>query len=106
MKWGYRALFAVLYTYEVRHGLRTPRQWITRWAPPSENHTERYLDFVCRRVGISPDERQSTLDRGVMIPFAAAMSEMENGEKAVWEDVEAGWELFFADFGPKSTKKR
>ena len=29
-----------------------------------------------------------------MIPVVAAMSQMENGVKAVWEDVEAGWRLF------------
>lgn len=106
MEWGYRALFTVLYTYEVRHGLRTPRQWISRWAPPSENHTEAYLRFVCERVGIAPDSRLSTLDRKIMIPFAAAMSEMENGVEAIEEEVVAGWELFFVDFGPKSAKKR
>ncbi len=105
-KWGYRALFVVLYTYEIRHRLRTPRQMISRWAPPTENHTETYIRFVCEQTGLSPDTPISALDPKIMLPFGAAISEMENGEKASWEDLEAGWELFFRDYGPKSTKKR
>lgn len=106
MKWGYRALFVVLYTYQVRHGLRSPRQLISRWAPPTENHTEGYLRFVCAQTGLEPEAPISTLDRETMLPFAAAMSRMENGLEPQSEELEAGWRLFFDDFGPKSTKKR
>ena len=44
--WGYRAVFMLLHTYRVRHGLRTIREMISRWAPPSENHTEAYIRAV------------------------------------------------------------
>lgn len=106
LKWGYRALFVVLYTYQLRHKLHTPREMISRWAPPSENRTEEYIRFVCERTGLDPDTPISTLDSKTMLPLGAAISEIENGEKAVWEDLEAGWGLFFHDFGPKSIKKR
>ena len=39
LAWGYRAVFVLLHTYRVRHGLRTVRGMISRWAPPVENHT-------------------------------------------------------------------
>ena len=38
--WGYRAIFVLLDTYRRRHGLRSLREMISRWAPPSENRTE------------------------------------------------------------------
>ncbi len=44
LEWGYRAVFVVLHTYRVRHGLDTVAQMIARWAPPSENRT----DGACR----------------------------------------------------------
>jgi hypothetical protein len=34
----------------------TLRQMISIYAPPSENETQRYLDFVCNALGLSPDE--------------------------------------------------
>ena len=36
LAWGYRAVFVLLHTYRVRHGLRTVRGMISRWAPPVE----------------------------------------------------------------------
>ena len=46
LAWGYRAVFVLLHTYRVRHGLRTVRGMISRWAPPVENHTEAYIRAV------------------------------------------------------------
>ena len=31
LAWGYRAVFVLLHTYRVRHGLRTVRGMISRW---------------------------------------------------------------------------
>lgn len=99
MEWGYRALFTLLHTYRVRYGLTTLAAFIARWAPPSENSTDAYLRFVAERTGIGADAPLDTLSRKDMIPVAAAMSEVENGVKADWREVERGWELFFEDFG-------
>lgn len=47
MTWGVRALLVTLRTYVVKHHLRTVREIITRWAPPSDgNNTEKYIKFV------------------------------------------------------------
>lgn len=92
--WGYRAIFMLLHTYQVRHRLNTLRQMIGRYAPPSENDTDAYLEFVTRRTGIAADERVDTLSRLHMVPVAGAISRMENGVEAVMDDVEAGWTLF------------
>lgn len=93
MAWGYRAMFVVLHTYS-RNGYRTLRQMITRYAPPVENHTERYIALVSRRADVFADVPLDTLDPAVMIPVVAAMSRMENGREAVDSDVREGWRLF------------
>lgn len=94
MAYGYRAMFVLLDTYHRRYGLTTIRQMISRWAPPTENFTEGYIRFVAQRTGIRPDETLDSRSLRDMIPIVAAMSEIENGAKAVMSDVEEGWRLF------------
>lgn len=94
MAYGYRAMFVLLDTYHRRYGLTTIRGMISRWAPPSENFTDGYVRFVAERSGIDADAMvDSRLERD-MVPIVAAMSEIENGVKAVMTDVHEGWELF------------
>ena len=69
---------------------------ISRWAPPVENHTEAYIRLVAERSGIDDSTTLDTRSERDMIPVVAAMSEVENGVKAVMADVEAGWELFIS----------
>jgi hypothetical protein len=54
-EFGIRALAMLLTTYQDRHGLRTLRGIIGRWAPVRENHTEAYVDAVAARTGFGPD---------------------------------------------------
>ena len=93
MAYGYRAMLKLLQNYKTRHGCDTVRKMITRWAPPSENKTDVYIDFVAKKTGISPDASVDVTDRDVMIRIATAISEMENGRKAELKDIEKGWEL-------------
>ncbi|WP_211860899.1 structural protein [Neoroseomonas soli] len=53
---GIRALAALLTTYHDRHGLRTVRRIIDRWAPPRENDTGAYVAVVAGRVGVGADD--------------------------------------------------
>ena len=53
---GIRALAALLTTYQDRHGLRTVRRIIDRWAPPRENDTGAYVAVVARRMGVGADD--------------------------------------------------
>lgn len=92
--WGYRAIFVLLHTYRVRHGLDTIRGMISRWAPPSENRTDAYIRAVSADTGIGPDQPLDTRDPAVMIPLAAAISRVENGVAADLGEVERGWKLF------------
>jgi hypothetical protein len=94
MAWGYRAMFVLLDGYRRRHALSTIRQFITRYAPPSENFTDGYIRFVARTAGIDADTPLDTRSPRVMIPLVCAMSEIENGVKAVTQEVHDGWNLF------------
>ena len=94
LAWGYRAIFVLLDTYRIRHGLDTIRNMISRWAPPSENHTEIYIRAVSDATGIPADHPVDTRDRTTMLRMAAAISRVENGTAADMAEVERGWELF------------
>jgi hypothetical protein len=57
----------------------TLRNVISTWAPPSENSTENYINFVAKNSGIDPDQPLSAADvPKIMEP----MIHMEGGEKA------------------------
>lgn len=94
LEWGYRAIFVTLRTYRQKYGLRTIREMISRWAPPTENHTEAYIRAVSDRTGFTPDEVLDIRLKGQMIPLVAAISEVENGTKADFQAIERGWELY------------
>ena len=96
MAYGYRAMFVLLDSYRRRYGLSNIRAMISRWAPPIENHTEAYIRAVAERSGVAEDETLDTRSERDMVPVVMAMSEVENGVRAVREDVERGWELFVA----------
>lgn len=94
MPWGYRAMFVLLHTYRVRHGCRTLREMISRYAPPMENHTENYIRAVAAGAQVSPTSHSTPRAASRMIPVVAAMSRVENGTPARMDEVRAGWDLF------------
>ncbi len=93
LEWGYRALFVTLRTYARKYGLKSIREMISRWAPPSENATESYIRAVCERTGFSPDEPLDTHNKHHMMPLAAAISEVENGTPADLRTIARAWQL-------------
>lgn len=98
MEYGYRAMFVVLHTYARKHGIDTIEGMISRYAPASENHTQKYIDAVSEWSGVPGTSHITTTNADVMIPIVAAMSRVENGEAAVMSEVEAGWKMFIQDY--------
>lgn len=92
-EWGYRAALRTLQNYRRVHGLTTIEQWVNRWAPPCENPTGNYVDFVCDATGMPPTAEPNIYNKVVMCNIVAAMSHFENGILAVMEDVHRGWDL-------------
>lgn len=93
MKWGYRALIRTLQNYRRKHGCQTIADFISRWAPRTENNTSGYITRVCREMQVPTSFVPYVDDKGTMCALAAAISQVENGIPAVMADVEAGWEL-------------
>lgn len=91
--WGYRAIFVLLESYSKR-GYKTLRQMINRYAPPSENHTEIYLKYVCDCAMTSADIQLDISDKNTMVLVVAAISKMENGYPAIMDEVLEGWDLY------------
>ena len=57
LEYGWRAAFYLLTrTYYHKYRLYTIRMIISKWAPPNENQTSKYIENVCRLTGIAPDE--------------------------------------------------
>lgn len=57
MTFGVRAGLRCLDTYRTKHQLYSPRQIISRWAPPSDNNpTASYVSFIARRCGVGIDD--------------------------------------------------
>jgi len=56
MYYGLRALVRNLKSYYFDRGLKTVRDIITRWAPPTENDTLGYINFVAGYMGVTQDD--------------------------------------------------
>jgi hypothetical protein len=81
--YGIRALARTLLTYQTRHGLKTLREIIDRWAPPSDhNDTLAYLDDVSVRTGLLPDKPLDLASNPLQLQsLCAAIITHENGRQ-------------------------
>lgn len=77
--WGIRALLKVLTTYQAKHGLKTVRDIIGRWAPPHENDTGAYARAVAKALKVKLDDEINLSDRAVLRLLAEAIIMHENG---------------------------
>ncbi len=84
-EFGFRAMARTLLTYQRKHGLRTVRQIIHRWAPPVENDTGAYAHAVARAIGVGLDQDIVLAQRRVMLPLVRAIARHENGGD-LWPD--------------------
>jgi len=81
--YGIRAMIKNLLTYYSR-GIRTLHDIIYTWAPPADgNDSATYVDFVAQRTGLPKKTALNLTDKATMQKLVLAMSEMENGRKAV-----------------------
>ena len=71
---GIRAWLVLMRNYRRQYGCRTIRQIVTRFAPPSENQTERYIKFCCQGVMLDADcELTSLTDYAYLGKYMARM---------------------------------
>ena len=93
MAYGYRAMFKTLSNYYKNYKLDTIRKMVSRWAPPKENRTDRYIKAVSDYAGIPADDPININNRELMIRIVAGMSKGENGKEADMSDGIAAWNL-------------
>lgn len=81
---GIKGLDNQLKIYGEKHGVKTLRQAINRYAPPSENKTNDYVDFVAKRTGLNPDQEIDFGNPAVRHVISGPMILMEKGNKAIF----------------------
>lgn len=98
MEMGLRAGFILLRNYIEGTKTRptkfnTIRKIVSRWAPPSENYTQRYIDNVCKWSGLLPDEVVLFRERKKMVAIVQAMAKMECGVTLDIALIESAYDL-------------
>ncbi len=79
--YGIRALARTLITYQDKHGLRTIRQIIGRWAPPVENNTNAYVRAVAEATDLDADQILDLHNFDYLFPLTKAIIKHENGQQ-------------------------
>lgn len=81
---GYRALLVILTSYYTKYGIKTIRGIISRYAPPTENLTEKYITEVSKMSGFSSDE---ILKEDNLINLIPPIAKMENSISITVDEV-------------------
>ena len=98
MTYGLRAGFIILKKYmSGYYGLtqkfNTIELMIRRWAPPTENATRKYVDYVSEKTGIPPGRHLSFENKSVMVDIVSAMVEVECGQSIDRSLIESAYDM-------------
>ena len=91
VEFGLRAAFVLLRTYSTKYRANCIRDIISRWAPPSENDTERYIRNVCQWTGLGGNER---LTEDQWPQLVRAMARQECGVILDEDQIQRGFDLY------------
>lgn len=91
MEWGLRAAFCLLRTYRDKYKAVCIEDIITRWAPPTENDTRRYICDCCKLTGFGGKERLTENDWPQLV---GAMARLESGILLSQEIINQGYKLY------------
>lgn len=92
---GLRAAFIILRRYIEVYHLTNIVQIISRWAPPLENETEKYIKYVCNVTQIPEDATISTQEKMRLCAIVAAMSAYECGRPCTLQEVTTAYNMVF-----------
>ncbi|MDN3697783.1 structural protein [Vibrio cortegadensis] len=92
-KYGFRAGAKTLRTYQRAHGLDNLNEIINRFAPPVENDTKNYAQFVAKQVGVGVNESINLNDDQLLAKVLHSMSIMEVGRHYSFSDAMQGVKL-------------
>ena len=76
---GLRALMTNARTYILKYGANTIEKLMSKWAPPHENDTKKYSNFIATQLNISPTQTltKTDLTQKFFITIAKAIAQME-----------------------------
>ena len=92
-KYGFRAAAKLIRNYQKRYGLNTVSLIIGRWAPPNENDTGNYAQFVANQLKVGLNEPLDVRDNNKLAQLLHAMSIMEVGRHYTLNDAMRGVRL-------------
>lgn len=98
MEYGIRAGFIILRKYITGYNgittkFNTIELIVRRWAPPTENATQKYIDFVAKDMGISPRLRLSFGNKSQMVNLVYAMIFVECGQRIDKEVIASAYDM-------------
>ena len=93
IEYGLRAAFCILRRYIRRYHKQTVPDIVSTWAPASENNTQRYIDIVCQRSGITPTQPIQYEDAVTMCKLVEAMAFVECGQSIDGKKIEQGYKM-------------
>lgn len=98
MEYGIRAGFIILRKYisgynGLTNKFNTIELIVRRWAPPTENATQKYIDFVAKDMGISPHLRLSFGNKNQMVNLVYAMIFVECGQRVDKEVIASAYDM-------------
>lgn len=98
MEYGIRAGFKILKNYITGYGgkthpIDTIARIIRKWAPPAENATQRYIDFVAADSGIPYTKPLRFSDRSALVAIVDAMIFVECGQRVPRSIIESAYDL-------------
>ena len=91
IEFGLRAAFVLLHTYSTKYHANCIRDIISRWAPPSENDTERHIRNVCLWTGFGGNERLTETQWPALVK---AMARQECGVTLSEDQIQKGYALY------------
>lgn len=77
---GFRAMARILRTYNAKYKADTVAEIVNKWAPPTENPTTNYVDFVSKKMGKKPTDKLNIGNNQELAKLIKAMIEFENGK--------------------------
>lgn len=98
MQYGIRAGFKLIKKYMSGYNgltkkFNTIELIIKRWAPPTENATQRYIDFVTKTTGIPSRLKLGFDNKKAMCDIVSAMIQVECGQMVSRDVIESAYDM-------------
>lgn len=95
MKYGLRAGLKLLMNYYNNHGLNTIEGIVHRFAPATENDTDKYIAFVCSKTKYAPDQVIDLNNKTTLFNVAKAILKMESNMNATTEQLNGAYNTLY-----------